>query len=104
MSTVLMRKALLRIRSRYSRRAISNASRIHFLPYRLDENLFQRRLYQLKAVNLRVLFGCAQQCLRVAMLLQPDLHVARILPAFGNRLMAQKPVVPSKSMITRLRS
>ena len=58
MSTVLMRKALLRIRSRYSRRAISNASCIDFLPYRLDENLFQRRLHQIKSINPRVLFGC----------------------------------------------
>ena len=54
-----MRKALLRIRSRYSRRAISNASRIHFLSYRPDENFFQRRLYQLETINLRVLPGCA---------------------------------------------
>jgi hypothetical protein len=40
-STVLMRKDLVRIRSTYSRRAISHASCIDFLSYRLDENFFQ---------------------------------------------------------------
>src|SRR5580704_1469900 len=92
MSTVLTRKALLRIRSKYSRRAINNASRIHSLPHRLDENLFQRRLNQFEAINACLLFGRTQQCLRVGVLLQPDLHMTRIFLAFGNCLMAQKPV------------
>src|ERR1700722_9571192 len=89
-STVLTRNALLRIRSRYSRRATSNASCIGFLPNRLDENFFQGRLNQLKAVNLRLLCRGAQQVLRVGVLLKSDFHPPRILLILGNRLMAQK--------------
>src|SRR5215469_2214968 len=50
MRNVKIRKALVRTRSRYSRRAIRKTLRI-VLPHDFDEDLFQRRFDQFKLVN-----------------------------------------------------
>src|SRR5690242_10948732 len=47
---VKIRNALVRTRSRYSRRAIRKTLRI-VLPHGFDEDLFQRWLYQVKFVD-----------------------------------------------------
>src|ERR1700722_13486970 len=98
MSTVITTKLRARMRSMYSRRAISRVLRIEqtsalaFAADGLNEDLLQRRLAHLEPPHLRHLQGFSQQSLRIVAVLQPDLGVAVVVGLFRHRGMLQERV------------
>ena len=57
MRMVVMRKALVRTRSRYSRFAMSQTLCIDFASYGFDKYLFKRRLHDFEAGDARLRDG-----------------------------------------------
>src|SRR5580693_708485 len=80
-STVITRKLLARMRSIYSRRAMSRTLRIDSASatHGLDEDLFQGRLRHFKPPDLRGLRGKGQQRLCVVAILQRDLGMTAVV-------------------------
>ena len=98
-------KARPRICSRYSRLAISRMLRIGLASHGLDEDLFERRLNQLEAVDGGHGRGFVQQLLRVAVRLELDLGVAGEVLGLGDLARCSgNAALPSNSTITWLRS
>ena len=83
-------KARPRICSRYSRLATRRILRIGLASHGLDEDLFERRLDQLEAVDCRRGGGLMQQLLRVAVRLELDLGVAGEVSGLRNLVAGQK--------------
>src|SRR5947209_987575 len=72
--TVEMTNALVRTRSRYSRRATSQVLRISFA-YRINEDLFQGWFHQLEPVDAQPRRRLAQKLLRIRVRRQLDLDM-----------------------------
>src|SRR5215472_13348905 len=73
------RKARPRICSRYSRWATRTMLRIGLASYGLNEDLFQRRLDQFKAVNGGHRYRRVQQLLGIAVRVKANLGVAGVI-------------------------
>src|SRR5208337_2337991 len=85
-----MRKARPRICSRNSRRAIRKILRIGFASHGQDEDLFERRLDQFKAINRSDDGGFVEQFLRVAVGLELDFGVAGKVFGLGDLVTIQE--------------
>src|SRR5579859_939158 len=78
MKNVMITKARVRTRSRYSRLAIIKMLCIG-LAHCVDENFFQRRLHELKLVHPRAIGHHAQKLLGIGAGRQPDFHVVAVI-------------------------
>src|SRR5215472_905185 len=91
--SVEIRKALVRTRSRYSRFAMSQTLCIDPVSYRLNKDLFECRLHDLKSCNPRLANGCSEQRLPIVAVTQFDLGHAVVVLSALNRRMPQKRAV-----------
>src|SRR5580698_10633891 len=79
MRMVAMMKALVRMRSRYSRFAISQILCIDFAPDYFDKDVFQARLHDLEAGDARLCCGSGKKCLRIGAVAQLDFGMAAVV-------------------------
>src|SRR5258708_23458056 len=87
---VITIKALVRTRSRYSRRAITMTLRIGF-PHDFDEDFLERRLHQLEPADPAMLGHSPQKLLRIGPGGHPHFHVvAKIVKRLHQFILRQK--------------
>src|SRR5215470_6366933 len=90
---VLIRNDLVRTRSRYSRRMISQTLRIA-CPHHVDEDLLQRGLHQFELADARPRYRHPQQFLRIGAGLQTHFDViAVVVEAFNQRALLEEVTV-----------